>query len=190
MRLAGLLMAAGAGTRFGGCKQLVQINGQPMIEHGLSALSPIFGEDLFTVLGACREQLGALVSPVSRVIEHPHWKDGLGSSIARGISELCQYADYQGVLIALADQPDLQSNDYRKLIAAFNGSRIVAVDYDGSPGVPAIFPSEFFASLQRLSGDRGAKSLLINAGEDVTRLCIPAARRDIDRREDVAANEK
>ena len=185
MRLACLLMAAGAGTRFGGCKQLAQINGRPMIEHALSTLSPIFGSDLFTVLGSRREKLEPLVAPLSHVIAHPHWQAGLGSSIARGVSELCQHADYQAVLIALADQPDLQSKDYRKLITGFDGSRIVAVDYDGSPGVPAIFPSRFFASLKRLRGDRGAKSLLINAGEEVARLCIPAARRDLDRREDV-----
>ena len=187
MRLACLLMAAGAGTRFGGCKQLAEIDGRPMIQHGLQALSPLFGSDLFTVLGAYREKIKPTVARLSRVVEHPDWQDGLGSSIARGMHALRHYAEYDGVLIALADQPGLQSTDYRKLIECFDGSRIVAAEYADSPGVPAIFPADLFPLLESLGGDRGAKSLLTEAGRRLTRLSLPAAQRDIDRPRDLDA---
>ena len=185
MRLACLLMAAGAGTRFGGCKQLAEVDGRPMIQHGLLALSPLFGDDLFTVLGAYREKIAPQVAALSQVVEHPGWQAGLGSSIAQGVRTLQRFADYQGVLIALADQPGLHSKDYQQLLDCFDGSLITAAEYGDRPGVPAVFPSAFFPLLERLDGDRGAQSILIDAGDRITTLALPAARSDIDRPEDL-----
>jgi molybdenum cofactor cytidylyltransferase len=185
MRVAALVMAAGAGSRFGSCKQLVKFDGQPMIRHVLGTLAPIFGKDLFTVLGAERERIKPLIQDLTRVVENSEWIDGLGGSIAHGVKVINKQGKYDAVLIALADQPRLLGSDYEDLLSHFDGSRIVAAEYDSQVGVPAIFPATFFNQLESLQGDKGAKSLILQQGDNVLIRRIDAARYDIDYPQDL-----
>ena len=126
MRIAGLLLAAGGGTRFGGRKQLAAIDGRPLLRRSLETLAPVFGADLYAVLGAFRDEIRPLAADLARVIENAHWRQGLGSSIAVGVEAIRSRERYDGILIALADQVALQSDDYARLLQHFDGIRPAA----------------------------------------------------------------
>ncbi len=180
MRIAGLLLAAGGSTRFGGCKQLAPIAGQPMVRFCLEVLAPVFGKDLYVVIGNQRERVRPLVADLANVVEHPDWSRGLGASIARGVERIRQDRGYDGILVALADQVALTRNDFLGLLARFDGYSIVAAGYADSCGVPAVFPAALFDELQGLSGDRGAKTMLQSRQNEVIVVPLAAAARDID----------
>lgn len=180
MRIAGLLMAAGGSRRFGGCKQLVSINGKPLIRKSLERLTAVTGKDTYTVLGAYREEILPVISELTSVIVNPNWEQGLGSSIATGIGEIKGLNRYDAVLISLADQHRLRHQDYTQLIDRFDGERVVAAKYDGNPGVPAIFPKIQFDRLCKLEGDRGARKILNKMRSEIQMLDLPSAHYDID----------
>ncbi|RDE19527.1 nucleotidyltransferase family protein [Motiliproteus coralliicola] len=199
MRMACLLMAAGAGSRFGSVKQLADIHGKPMLQHALEQLQPLFGEDLFCVVGAHRQRLASIVQPRAQLIENPDWQQGLGVSIARGVEAIRRQdkdtkandsnKNYDALLIALADQAALLTQDYRYLINHTDGDRIVAAEYAQRAGVPALFPASFFNELEQLDGDQGARRLL-QPQEQCGRLikvALPGAQLDIDTPADLKA---
>ena len=190
MRIAGLLLAAGAGCRFGGCKQLALIEGKPLVRHALESLAPLFAEDLYIVLGAWREDIQPRVEDLAQVINHADWRRGLGSSIARGVGEIEARGRYAGIMVALADQPRLAADDFDQLVRHFDGDRIVAAHYAGAPGVPAIFPAAVFADLRRLHGDRGAKSILLDSNREIDTVSLTAAATDIDTEADIARHNR
>lgn len=184
MRFAALLLAAGEGRRFGACKQLAMLAGKPLVRHALESLVTIFDSDLYVVLGARAEQIRPHVNDLAEVIEHEGWPAGLGTSIARGVGEIERTGIYDGVLVALADQPALTSGDYRQLLAEFDGRHVVATNHDDRAGVPAVFPSTWFERLRRLSGDRGAQALLTSIS-DVRQVSLDGAAVDVDRVDDI-----
>ena len=186
MRIAGLLLAAGEARRFNSCKQLAPIEGKPLVRHALEAMAPLFAGRLYVVLGAWREQIRPLVEDLAKAIEHENWQDGLGSSIAAGVNEIESSNDYDGILIALADQVALTTDDYAALVERFDGNRIIAAHYADSAGVPAIFPREYYSRLKRLSGDRGAKPILRQMAVELVCVNLPAAAEDIDTPGDLA----
>jgi molybdenum cofactor cytidylyltransferase len=140
MRIAGLLLAAGAGRRFGGRKQLALIGDKPLVRCTLEALAAVLAEQPYIVLGAYRADIRPIVEDIAQVIDHSNWQKGLGSSIAYGVNTIEARQRYDGILISLADQFRLTSDDFNRLIERFDGDRIVAAHYAHSIGVPAIFP--------------------------------------------------
>ena len=186
MRLACLLLAAGRGSRFGGCKQLAPIAGKPMLVHSMDTLAPLFGQDLFTVLGAYRGEIEPVVGGMAHVITNLQWREGLGSSIAAGVRKIESLNRYDGVLIALADQVRLRQSDFSRLREGFDGERPVAAHYSNNAGVPAIFPRRLFGRLERLDGDRGARSILRRVEAELITVPMPMAAHDIDRRDDIS----
>lgn len=180
MRLACLLLAAGGGSRFGSCKQLAPLDGKPMLRHGLEALAPLFGDDLYVVLGARRERIAAVIDGIAQIVTHDGWRQGLGSSIAAGVHAVDNGGAYDGILLALADQPYLSTADYRRLVDRFDGRQVVAASYAGGPGAPALFPRAWFDSLQQLDGDRGARTLLQQHSADIVHVPLAAAALDVD----------
>ncbi len=180
MRIAGLLLAAGGGSRFGDCKQLAIIDGRPMVRRCLERLAPAVGEDLYIVIGSQRDRIRPVVADLARVIEFPDWRRGLGASIAHGIETVAAGDCYDGILIALADQPYIATAQYRQLLTRFDGERAVAAFYADSYGVPAIFPRSMFAGLRKLEGDRGAKALLKAVPDVIAGVEMTAAARDVD----------
>jgi molybdenum cofactor cytidylyltransferase len=184
-RIACLVPAAGIASRFGENKQLYPINDKPMVVGVLERLKPIFGDDLYTVLGAYRDEVRPVVENLSRVIEHSAWQSGLGSSIAAGVHGICSQTRYDGIMVALADQVAIGQSDYQKLVNRFDQQRIVASGYAGKTGVPALFPTRFFYRLQQLTGDRGARQLLRDNDAEVVRIPMPKAEIDIDTQSDL-----
>ncbi|MFV1852599.1 MAG: nucleotidyltransferase family protein [Thalassospira sp.] len=185
-KLATLLLAAGESARFGGRKQLADINGKPMIHHALDALSHLPLPDIFVVLGAYGDQIAPVLGKEITIITNDNWATGMGSSIARGMKAVMTNGGYDGVLIALCDQINLTDEDYNQLIAAFDGTQIVATRHADGLGVPAIFPKASFDDLLSLSGQIGARKIINSHKGNLVAIDLPNAALDIDTRDDLA----
>lgn len=185
-KLAILLLAAGESTRFGGRKQLADINGKPMIRHALDALSHLPASDTFVVLGAYGDEIAPVLGEGVTVITNENWATGMGSSIAFGMKAVMTKGDYDGVLIALCDQINLTGNDYDQLIAAFDGTQIVATRHPDGLGVPSVFPNSSFDDLRDLSGPIGARKIINSHKGNLVAIDLPNAALDIDTRNDLA----
>jgi molybdenum cofactor cytidylyltransferase len=182
MRLAALIMAAGAASRFGSCKHLVKVEGKPLLQRQVDHLLSAGIEKIFVVSGAWLHAHKAANIAHAEFIFNPSWQNGLGDSIARGVKHLAD--KYDGILITLADQAALTSQDYRTLVDTFNGTHSVCAFYEGKRGVPAIFNASAQKELAHLYGDKGAKLFLQNCAS-IEQIPIPAASIDIDTPDDL-----
>lgn len=186
-----VVLAAGASTRFGSAKQLVRINGRPLLHGAVSRAVELAGHSVTVVLGANAGELAPLLrhSPASIAVNRD-WAEGIASSIREGVAQAPATAD--GVLVALADQAAVTTEDLRRLAGLWrrNPTSIVTAQYAGTVGVPAIFPRWCFRELTELRGDRGAQVLLQRHVDRLVRLPMPSAELDIDRPEDLLALEQ
>ncbi len=181
----GLVMAAGASRRFGEIKQLAKIDGVPMALRSYNILNRVLRKGkTFLVLGANFESFGVEFEAVN-IIYNRDWSLGLGSSIARAVTEIKNEKDCSGILITLVDQVRLTEHDYRKLIALFFGTKIVASDYGYKKGPPVIFAESYFEELSQLKGDSGASELLKNNEYGIVSCEISNASFDIDTKDDL-----
>lgn len=191
MRLAALVLAAGAARRFGSPKALAPWRGKPLLQHTLDALSPLV--DVILVLGAEAERIRESIVFAGPIVTHEDWSAGLASSIRAGLDEIERRRPMQpAILIALGDQPTILRADYAELIAAWRSDphKIVAARHGDARGAPCIFPREFFGALRTLHGDRGARALLEQQRAHVIDVAIEAARFDVDTPADLQALER
>lgn len=185
-----VVLAAGASTRFGSAKQLVRVNGRPLLHTVVSRAVELAGHSVTVVLGANAGELAPLLkhTPAS-IAMNRDWSEGMASSIRVGVGHAPSSAD--AIMIVLADQAAVSTEDLRRLAGAWrrNPGGIAVAQYAGQVGVPAVFPRWCFRELFELRGDRGAQQLLQRHVDRLTRLPMPSAELDIDRPEDLLALE-
>ena len=189
--LYALILAAGASRRFGSPKQLVRIDGRPMLHAAVSRAVEVVGHSVSVVLGAHAGELAPLLShsPASIVINRD-WEQGMSSSIRAGIARIPGSVD--GLLIMLCDQPSVTGEDLRRLVATWRRQPdyAAAAQFGATTGAPAIFPRWLFRELAELRGDRGAGTLLQRHADRVVRVLIAAAALDVDTPEDLLLLER
>jgi CTP:molybdopterin cytidylyltransferase MocA len=188
--IAAVVLAAGGSSRLGAPKQLIEFRGEALVRRAAHAASEAGAQCVVVVLGANAVEIAPVLAGLSRVawVLNESWGDGLASSLAVGIREaqrVCPSCD--AVLITTADQPLVGELVLAKMLDAFAGdARLVAAEYSGTIGVPAIIGSEHFEALLALEGDAGAGRWLRARASDVVRVPIPEAAVDIDTAEDRA----
>lgn len=178
--LAGLVLAAGAASRFGGPKQLAVVAGLVLVERAASLALACCDAGVVVVTGAHAASVErAVVQRPVRVVRNDAWAEGLASSLRCGLDALP--AGAAACLVLLCDQPGIGVADLARLVAAWRSApeQLAAAHYGGSPGVPAIFPRRSWPALARLQGDRGAGGLLA-ATPGLTTVPMPSAASDID----------
>ena len=154
------MLAAGAATRFGAQKQLANLDGAPMLEHALRAITAAPVGRVVVVLGSGADEIGARVDlhgAEPRVCSR--WEEGQSASLACGLAEL---AGCEAVVVTLGDQPRVSPDAIRRVIAARNGAAAVRATYGGSPGHPVLLERELFEPLRNVTGDKGARNLLLS----------------------------
>ena len=185
-----IVLAAGSSTRFGSPKQLADIGGRPMLALALDRATELAGRHAVTVvLGAGYALLVPFVQAASVACAiNLDFAEGIAGSIRTGLENVP--VGTRGALITLADQVAVTVEDLRQLVARWEQQpdRIVAAQYAGTTGVPAIFPSDLFRELAELQGDRGARAVLMRHPERVISVPMPAAAQDIDTLADLAFN--
>lgn len=189
MRLAGLLLAAGAAVRFGSPKVLAPYRGEILVRRGVHLLAPRCPAGVHVVIGAGADGVrAALAGEKATLVDNPDWARGLSTSLVRGVAALPPQAD--AVLILLCDQPAITAADLDELIAAWRvePELIAAAGFNGRLGAPVIMPRSFWPQLAALRGDQGARSLLEWHAEHTT-VNMPHAAVDVDTPEDLARLE-
>jgi molybdenum cofactor cytidylyltransferase len=183
-----VVLAAGASTRLGQPKQLVQIAGQPALQRVVSNAIAVAGPAVSVVLGAHAADITRMLQHSSAtVLINRQWSEGIGASIRCGMHAVSAGCD--AVLLLLGDQAAVSAADLKRLVAAWNGQETVlaASAYSGQLGVPAIFPRWCFSELMQLHGDQGAKALINRHSNRVLRVPMLNAAYDLDTPDDVAA---
>lgn len=177
----GLVLAAGAGRRFGAVKQLAPLAGRPLLEHALRAMtsSPQL-DGVVVTLGAHAEQIAAAIDlNGARIAPVADWEEGIAASLRAGIAAL--RPDTEAVVIALGDQPGVTATMVARVVEAARASGCAAAraTHGGQPGHPVLLRRELFAQASALRGDVGAAALLVDV-EVVTVECGAAAVLDVD----------
>ena len=158
MKLGCVIMAAGAGKRFGGGKLLAKLQGKPLYQWALDAVpegifnrvTVVTGE---AAIGAAARQRGFLT------VENRQPELGISRTIALGLQTM---ETMDGVAFMTADQPLLTGTSVRRLAEAFcrEPDSIHAVSANGRRGNPCLFPAAFFPALLALEGDTGGAAVI------------------------------
>lgn len=185
-----IVLAAGESSRMGQPKQLLQLNGKSLLRRTVEEAIHADTGPVIVVLGAFSGQMEEEVKglPVMSVI-NTDWKQGMGSSIRKGIQEVQKSYPYcQGVFIMLADQPYADADLLKKLLEAYSLSQkpIIASAYQDILGVPAYFHHSCFTSLAQLEGQAGARKFIQQRAKEVEAVPFPLGAVDIDTPEDYA----
>ena len=176
--IAGVLLAAGEGSRFGQPKALVELNGQTLAERGVNLLRAGGADPVLVVTGAAAVELDG-----AHAVYNPDWRTGMGSSLRAALQALAGSSpgsgsgsgsssgsgsgsavgiDVGAVVVALADQPLVGAAAVARLIAAYRGGATVAVAaYDGQARNPVLLAREHWAEvIATATGDQGARAFL------------------------------
>lgn len=185
--LYSLVLAAGGSTRLGRPKQLLRLEDRTLIERAVDAAAAVTGRRAVLVLGAAwRECLKALGDSAPFVRLNGDWREGLGSSLAKGLAALPPRAS--GALIVLADQPLIGPAELALLASTWAAApdRAVASGYAGNLGVPAVIPRRLFPELLDGNGEGGAQTVLRRERDALTIVECEQAAADVDTEGDVA----
>lgn len=192
-----LILAAGASSRMGRPKQLLEFEGETLLTHVAktaynSKLSPTI-----VVLGANTELIkNSLNVPQLLIVTNKNWKEGMASSIVKGITFIKEkYPEVDGIIIAVGDQPHISESQLYQLLEVQNttGLPIAACSYAGVIGTPALFHQSVFTDLITLKGDIGAKKIIENRIQDVVTINFDQGIIDIDTEkeyQDLLKNQK
>ena len=179
--IAGVLLAAGRSTRFGGDKLLAPLHGHPVLYWSASALAAEVDAFYVVVPVGDTKRIAALAGLAVVVVEHAGRDAGMASSIAAGIAALPSSAD--AVVIALGDQPTASPAVVSRLCERWraDGAAAVVPSYRDGRGPPVLFGRASFGALRVLTGDAGARSVLDALGDAAATVAVAdAAPFDVD----------
>ena len=190
VKMAGIILAAGMGTRMGSTKQLLPLGGRPVLErviqNGLAAdLDP-----LILVLGhEANKIMDTIFESRTRVVINSRYKSGMSSSIRAGLAAIGPHC--QGAMFLLGDQPLVGTPILKLLIRSYTSrapsdQTIVIPTFQGKQGNPVIFGRHFFPELDRLTGDVGGRVLFKDHPEKIIQVPVEtgAVCFDLDTPED------
>jgi len=185
-----ILLAAGASTRLGQPKQLVQFEGQPLLRRASQAALASGASPVIVVLGKDAETLTRELKDLPvEAVTNERWQQGMGTSLGCGAGALQRQAPQAAaVLLMVCDQPLITAKHLKMLWERHEATgNVVAVRHGDLPGVPAIFPAKYIPELARITGDQGARSLLRSLPEGKIELVtLPEAEFDLDSPQDLA----
>ena len=187
MKLSILILAAGNSSRLNYPKQLIEFEGQTLIER-ITETALKISDDILIVLGGNSELIIPKLERFNHTIStifNPDWQQGMGTSIRIGVEKLAQKSDL--ILILLSDQPFISQVLLQNMLQNFAKSpnHIVSCRYNEQLGVPMLFDKSIFPELLRLSGDKGAKSFLHLYKNSISTINFPEGIIDIDTSEDI-----
>lgn len=202
-RIAAVVLAAGRSRRMGGAnKLLAEIDGAPMVRRVLDRVRASRAAAVVVVTGHERARVeaalqGAVGDGRCRLVHNPDFAAGLSTSVKRGLAALPEAID--GALVCLADMPQITAAAIDRLIAAFDpleGRAICLPTWGGKRGNPVLLARRYFAEVQAISGDVGARALIGEHPEAVAEVAMDdlahgaGVLEDVDTPQDLAAYAK
>jgi CTP:molybdopterin cytidylyltransferase MocA len=183
--IAGIVLAAGAGRRFGATKQLADLDGLPLLEHAVRAVTACELHRVVVVLGSrAADVLDQVDLHGAEPVICDRWGEGQAVSLACGLGEL---PEADAVVVTLGDQPGVTCKAVRRVLDARNGAPAVRATYGGQAGHPVVIERRLIPSLRDATGDAGARGVLTRAGA----LAVPCddlgGGADVDTPDDLLA---
>jgi CTP:molybdopterin cytidylyltransferase MocA len=180
--VVGLLLAAGAGERFGGPKALARdADGTSWLLRSVQALRPC--AEVVVVLGAEAERAAALLPMSVSRIRAEDWAEGMGASLRAGLTALAS-TDHDAALVSLVDLPDVDAAVVGRLVGSAGGRDDLArASYDGVAGHPVLLGRDHWAGVvATATGDRGARDYLASHDTRLVECGDLATGVDVDSR--------
>ena len=170
-KIAAIILASGKALRFKSNKLLYEINSKPIIYYAIDNVATSNFQQRIIVL---RSQEISAYSKQSGfdVVWNKDFENGMSTSIVHGIESVSP--EIIAAMIIPGDMPLLDSNTLHGLIEHFksSGKGISGFEYNGTIISPVIFARKYFIELRGLSGDRGAKSIIMKHYNDFSPMII------------------
>jgi len=186
-----VILAAGASTRLGKPKQLLQYHGKTLLNHAVNEAINAKADAVVVILGKNADLFkNEIDNEKVRVAINKNWEEGMASSVRLGLDTLLKIKPYMdAVIFMVCDQPYISSLILNELITAQQKTtkQIVTCNYGETIGPPALFHKKYFRELAKLKGDVGARNIIQQNMNDVTTILFPEGKIDIDSEEDYEA---
>ncbi len=181
--VAGLVLAAGEGRRFGRPKALVELDGERLVDRAVRLLRDGGCAPIVVVSGAAPLEVAG-----ADVFDNPDWKTGMGSSLRCGLAALP--AECGAAVVALVDQPYIGLEAVRRLVDAYRkGAQAAVVTYGGQRRNPVLLARDTWPAVAALAtGDVGARRYIEARRQEVVEVPGDGTGdpRDIDTPDDLA----
>ncbi|HLV59591.1 MAG TPA: NTP transferase domain-containing protein [Natronosporangium sp.] len=158
---AGLLLAAGAGRRYGMPKALVEVDGERLVERGARTLRDGGCAPVVVVLGAAADRIrSAARLDGCTVVDNPDWPTGMGSSLRAGLAALADTGAV-AVVVLLVDLPGVTAEAVRRVAARAAPDALVMAGYGDRRGHPVLLGRAHWPGVAATAaGDAGARAYL------------------------------
>lgn len=181
--ITAVVLAAGASSRMGTHKLLLPLGGEPLVRRTVRSVSQAGFDDVLVVVGHEHEKVVESLEGLGvRTVVNTEYATGMGSSFRTAVASMPESA---AAMFALADQPLLGPDDYRRLLDACRAGAagIVSVRYGEIMAPPHLFDRRYFPELARL--EHGARPVLQRHPDDTFIVRFPAELLlDVDTPED------
>lgn len=197
-RLKVIVLGAGNSERFGDIKLLAKVklsdDSLCLVEHVLQRISAalnllnISKANIYVTTGRYHQQISTRLGKEFSLIYCEDAHQGLGHTIAQSVEKtVSTESDVSHIMITLADQVALETNDYIHLIeqSLKSPTQLICAEAEQKIMPPAIFPCHYFPDLMILQGDKGAKALLHKNKDKLQTVHMPNAIIDIDTKQDL-----
>jgi molybdenum cofactor cytidylyltransferase len=182
VKVAGVLLAAGKGSRMGGGKMTVAFAGKPLVRHAAEALCESGLAQVVVVTGHDAEHVASALGGLDvNIVHNADFATGMASSLKAAVASLSSEID--AALVALGDMPHVTTEILNRLVGAFATTpqpKAVVPVVEGRRGNPVLIGRGLFPDVMRLEGDVGARRLLEAAGDAVVEVEIADAAVLID----------
>lgn len=192
MTIAGILLAAGRGSRFGAqSKLMADLGGRPVVDWAAAAMELARIAPRIAVVRPGDHEIKALLEARGfLVVENARTDEGMGTSIATGVIWAAEF-DVDGALVALGDMPFVRPETFERLAMTVSeaGPDAIAVAVgEGRRSAPVAFGGSYLKALAELSGDEGGRAILAaNRAMTIEAACAPGELDDVDTEEALEA---
>ncbi len=185
--ITGVVLAAGTSSRFGETKQVVELEGKPLLQHAIDAAAAAGLDEVVVVIGHDAERVGdSLRLPANgRTVLNPRYEAGQSASLIAGLDAAS--SESVAAVVLLADQPGITPEHIRALVDAFEARRpaIVRLRFRDGPG-PAVLSREIWDEARNLAGDTGAREIVAAHPDWVEEIPVDSdAPADVDQPSDL-----
>ena len=171
--ISAILLAAGQSKRMGELKQLMPFGQSTIVEQAVDNLLGSAVDEVIVVVGYKAEDvIKAIAAKPVKLVMNPDYEQGMSTSVIAGLN--LAHSRVQGVMLALGDQPLVDSQTIDRLIGEFcNHDKGIAVPtYQGRRGHPIIFAIKYKEQLLKLRGDVGGRQIIKDHPDDILEVAV------------------
>lgn len=170
-QVAGLVLAAGRGRRFGSTKQLAELDGRPLVRHAVDTALAASLDPVLVVVGHDADRVAAVLPADVVVVANPDHDEGQASSLRAGVRAAAAH-EVDALVVLLGDEPEVTAASVQAVVDAHaRGAAVARAAYDDGPGHPVLFAREVWPRLTGVVGDTGARQVL----DDLPVQAVPVA---------------